>query len=370
MSKQLKKIILFFSIPVLCFGQGSYNFAKIDSIGNAIESTISAKDKSYINQLFDVELFAERFLMASENEMVLNYNTAFLDALKESFDLGKILVNKGEYNYMRLYIDGDNQFHLMFRLFTEDGINYHDYLIQRVDERYKLVDVYVFYTGRNLSDTYRDRYLETLAEQDFFESNREFKKATKAYEKYLNFIDKEQYKKAYLASFDVSEHRQQTKPFKLLQLRIAKELSPEVLTDVLADFEQSFPNDPSLALRMVDYYYEIEAYDKSLESVEMVNKAVDGDYFLDIYRGNIHYAKGDLKQAKAYFTAVIENFPYFVEAYDLLFAVYVKLKQNDEAVSILNIMIKNFGYTKSELIDYILDEFPNFTRTTAYQNWQ
>ncbi|MCK0131430.1 hypothetical protein MWU59_07925 [Flavobacteriaceae bacterium F08102] len=366
----MKKIILFFSFPLWCFGQGGYNFTKIDSIGIAIEKTINAEDKTFINQLFDVEAFVDRFVMSSSNEWVLEYNSAFIKAFTSAFDLGETLINQGEYSYMRLYMDADHKFHLLFRLFSDVGVNYHDYLVHYIDGTYKLVDVYVFYTGRNLSDTYRERYMENLAQQDFFTLTKEAKKANKAYEKYLRFIEKEQYKKAYLSSFKVSPKRQKTKAFKLLQVNVAKQLEGTVLTEVLADFEASFPNDPSLALRMIDYYFENKQYDACLACVEVVDKAVNGDYFLDIYRGNICEVKGDLAKAKGYFQSVIDNFPNFLEAYDSLFGVYVKLKNNEEAIQILNIMMTHFGYTKSQLIAYILDQYPNFTQTTAYQAWQ
>lgn len=351
-------------------GQNSYNFATVDSIGRTIEQTVARDDKTYINQLFDVTTFAEKFLLATENAIILDFNTEFIKSLKAYFDIGELLTSKGHYSLVRIYLDEKNNYHMVFRLYSEDGINYHDFLLNQKRGKFYIVDVYIFYTGRNLSDAYKERYMEAMTYQDFFNMTKDYRVAKRSFDKYVGYIKKRQYKKAYLASDYVADERRVTKAFKLLELKVAQHLPRHILNETIEEFNTSFPNDPSLYIRMIDYYFLRKEYDNCLESVEKVNMAVGGDTFFDIYRGNIYFAMGEFEKAKAFFEKMIKNYPKFEEGYDLFFAVCLSLEQYDSAVNTLNLMTKSLDYSKSKLIDFIIEKFPDFTKTTAYQTWQ
>jgi hypothetical protein len=70
-------------------------------------------------------------------------------------------------------------------------------------------------------------------------------------------------------------------------------------------------------------------HDKSLAALDRLEKAVGGDMFLDVMRGNILFAKGDTDAAKRHGNKAIKADPSLYAGHDLLLT--IALKENDHA---------------------------------------
>src|SRR5262249_26702303 len=80
----------------------------------------------------------------------------------------------------------------------------------------------------------------------------------------------------------------------LLRLRAAQNLDESIYTAAIEDIRKHYPNDPSIDLLSIDYYFMKKQYAKSLECIDRLDKAVAGDPQLQVTRAGIHMTEGRL----------------------------------------------------------------------------
>ena len=165
----MKKLtFLFLLLSAIGYSQvKSIDSLKYNYVGYAIDSTIYNGEKEYVNNLFDMDVFMNSFLIKSEDKEIIEFNTGFSDGFRKGFDYGNIMVKEigkdGSYDFFKSYVDEHQQYHLVFRLFSEAGLNYHDYKLKETGNSIKIVDVYVYVTGEDFSKTIGTIYKKTIA---------------------------------------------------------------------------------------------------------------------------------------------------------------------------------------------------------------
>lgn len=371
----MRKVLLLLSLIFITqlSAQNDAVLAKVEVLGYKIDSTLANNDTSFINEIYSLESFSDRFMMKSQDKEIKDFNKGFSQGFNKSFNFGNILVkeiNSGSsYDFIRAFEDEKGNYHLLFRLYG-DGLNYHEHLVKKINNEFKIIDTYVYLTGEYLSGTIKTLYESVLFNQNLkkFQSRDSYKDILMLKEM-KDFNSKEEYQKTYDLFNKLSKKSQEQKFFKIIRLMAASNLAEEVYEKAIEDYEKHFPNDPSLYLISVDGYILKKQYDKSILSLDKLDETIGGDSFLNYLKGNVHYLNKDYANAQKMFDIVIEEFPYFIDVYDSLLSIYIETNKNEKAIDILNLFLSDFELTKNDLETSIKEFYPEFLKTNEFKEW-
>jgi tetratricopeptide (TPR) repeat protein len=368
-------ILLFLSATVAQAQWQAKDTTKYDYVGVAMDSTLFAGDTDYINQLFDKEFIMDKILIKSDESYIQSFNEGFKEGMK-TFDYGqRILQEMGEsgtYDFLRSSIKPSGAYHLLFRIHGDDGLNYHDYKLKEINGEVKIVDVYYFTSGEYFSKTLRDLYSSAVARKPNMVSR--FLKTTvvddsKNIIKVKTLMQQGKYQEAYNVFKKLSSEFREQKAVKILAVQITANLDEDLYERIIADYEKSFPNDPSLYLISLDGEFLRGNYENALQLINNLDKAVGGDEFLDFYRTNVYFGKGDYVNAEKYARQLLYNYPFYVDAHVTLVTIFVEQKRYEEALKPLEKFYSTFELTKEGMKEAIADDYPEFSKSKVYQDW-
>ena len=374
--KKLLFLIACFAIGITHAQNQAIDTTRYDYIGQRIDSTIYMGNSTYLNTLFDKEYLIQKVTKQSDDKFVKEFNEGFTRGLNESFNLGDRIVQDvgdyGSYDFVKSRVNSKGEHHLLFRLYSEEGLNYHDYQLQKVDGEIKIVDVYIFTTGEYLSKTFSDLYNATLSQKPNILDK--FLKKTllddlvkintiKAY------IGKGNYQEAFKLYKSISSEGKKQKSIKLIGVILSSNVSEEAYGKLIKEYEALFPNDPSLYLVSIDGYILSERYNRALKQIKLLDRAVGGDSFLNYLRTNIYYADNNMEKALETIETFMKDFPGFFDGYDVALTLYIESGKSKKAVDILNIMVDDFYSDKDELKKVIIENFPSFSKKAEFIEW-
>ena len=355
--------------------RSTYDFATIESIGYTIDQTLNEGNGSYFDSIFSFDLFSKRVLIKSQDTLTKKFNEGFTQGLKERFTFSHQIINEVNqgafYNYLKFYMDEDFQFHLIFRLYSPEGLNYHDFLVENTPQGYRLADVYVYITGENMSDTFKSVYLSLIPSKSKDYTN--FKEYILSIVKLKNAAElrrEGKYKAAFRQFKKMPEKYRQQKIFKLNYVLATQHISEKKYLEALSEYKNSFPKDASLYLLLMDGYFLNGDYDQCLESLDSLDMMLDGDAFLDLYRANIYYQKGDIDKSEAYMQALLENFPTFYDGYNNMLLLYVDSKQYNKAVEFLDRLMAELEVPKEYIQKVVEETYGDFAKSGQFIDWK
>lgn len=355
----------------------SIDSLKYDYIGYAIDSTIYNGEKEYINNLFDIDGFINSFLIKSKDKEIIEFNDGFSKGFRKGFDYGNIMVREigkeGSYDFFKSYVDENQQYHLVFRLFSEAGLNYHDYKLKETRNSIKIVDVYVYVTGENFSKTIGTIYKKSIAskKKNFFGvSTNTFLDDIFKLAEIRKLKSQGKLEEAYKIYKKIGAESKKNKVFKLIGITLASALdNDDLLRKFTKDYEKSFPKDPSLYLISIDGAYVNNKLNKALELINKLDKFIGGDDFLNYFRVNTYYLKGDIPKAIEYSELLMSDFPDYMDGFDTALTLYIETEKFDKAIQILDIFVDRFELTKDSLIESMKENFPNFSKNKKFLDW-
>lgn len=349
-------------------------------LGDTLTNQLYRLDVSLLNELFDEDSLLHDAIGSVEGEggEVEAFKDGFREGFRNKFQFGNLLLpelQKGiNYDFISYYQAGPNEYHILFRLFSEDGLNYHDYKLFKDENGYRIRDVYFYITAEEYSETIRKIYYSTLAglqsEMTFdTESSKLIEGLKKVGDIRIAMMNQE-FQKAYDLFDEIPFEIANQKTFQALKVQIAYQLDDQLYFESMDKYINAFPGDPSIYLVSIDKYIMTEEYDQAMSMVDTLDMIVFGDEFLDLYRGNISYLKGDILNAEKYFARLVEYFPSYLEGYDSLLLLYIQMGKNENAVHILETMKNLFGMDKGELGQFIELNYPDFSKTDEFVGWK
>ncbi|MFY7669858.1 tetratricopeptide repeat protein [Tenacibaculum sp. MEBiC06402] len=348
--------------------------SKLEKIGYAIDSTLFNSDYKYVDDIYNIKGLTERFFIESEDSEIKKYNSGFYKGFSGNFSLGKELVKQielgAEYTFLRAYSENDEYF-LLFRLFGEEGLNYHRHLIKYINNEPKIVDTYIYLTGEYLSESFKVIYEMSLNNLSFMKRilNRNDLKDYEKIDKMKRYRDSGKYEELVELYESLNEKSKKKKIFKIYSLLGSQHLSEELYIKYIDEYEKEFPNDPSLYLISMDGFIMKNQFDDALTTLDKLDKSIGIDDFLDYYRGNIYYMKKDYKMSKDKFLNVVSNYPNFVDGYDGLLTLYIESNEKGKAIEILNVMVERFDLRKEDLKSSVEETFQDFSKSNEFKAW-
>lgn len=339
--------------------------------------TIRQDDTTFLNSIFDEELFLQKILLQKEDENIKTYNKAYSRQLKQELNLGEIIVNAvdtGHYDFVNQYTSVDGDIHMIFRLLGKDGtFNYHDFQLEWADSLYKITDVYFYANGEKLSETLHTIYRNLLRGALDVKVGNSLRNNTQSeVNKFVTLqklLNEKKYQEADLLFQTIPEKLRQERIYKYWRIKIAENVSEEEYVEAISDYNKSYPDDPSFFYLAFDKALVKEDWDVALKYLNKLDISVGLDPFLDYYRGLIYFLNDDLPKAFEKFEKIQKDYS-FELLYDYLLDVCITTKRKAKAVEVLNDYLTDFNYAKSDLVIWVKENYPDFSQTAEFLTWE
>lgn len=297
-----------------------------------VDSFVSSGDASLFRGLMHEELLARRIQESSDEKL----KSEFLEGIKSALDqnmLGRQLSqsihrSKGSYELVRQY-KKDNVQHVIYRLFGEDGLNYHDFELSKYKDKVYAADIFIYLTGEDLSKTLAElgggfMSMASVNRQNALEK-------VKDIQELKQLVSNQQFAAAHEKFKHLPANVQHMKAVQLINIQACSQLSEDEYLAALNDYEKLYANEPYMFLVLIDSYFLQKKYDKAVEVLEKVNGLVGGDPVIDYYKALLYKEKGDKGISLHLLEDVYSKKPEFREGLLELIVAYIDAGEFDKA---------------------------------------
>jgi tetratricopeptide (TPR) repeat protein len=302
----------------------------------AVELERAVAENAGLARLVDTDAIIARGF--ADLELPANAARTAADAMAKSFGQTLALGLKGGGSYKLLKNEiNTGERRVRFRLLGGDGaFNYHDYVVVVRKGATRAVDIHMLTTGEPLSTTLRRSLLPLAAESKKGVIERLTSKES-TYLQHLSGITKmSQFQtdpKGALAAYATLPDVLKTeKNLLMLRVQASAQVNDQEYLAAMEDYRKAFPNDPSMRVMSIDYFYMKKLYKEAIEQVAALEAASGPDAHLNTLRGRIQAELGNLDDARAELSKALALEPDLPEA--VTFAILLDLATHDEAGAI------------------------------------
>jgi tetratricopeptide (TPR) repeat protein len=367
----LLTIVLFTGSIDLSYGQVDKEM-KGWMLGGELEKVYYEGDQEAFNSLFDMEYIYGQILEESEEPSVVTFNEGIKsEGVTQGLwnELIYQIQNGTYYNYVghKTY---DDRIEVLFRLFSDSGLNYHNYIFHQVEEEYKIKDVFLYITGEYFTESLATAFRNIFASMNGATDNLEIDYTTMIRLTEVNNLLQEGKNEEAIRIIEeeIDKKYQNHRKVLIFKLRALNDVTSEDYLDVVDKLSKMTDVKSTLFLLGIDRYFIVGEYDESMKMVDSLGM-LTGDAMLDHYRGNIYLAQGRIDEAIVSFQRLKDNFPYLPESYDNLVDLYYQLMEYEKAFKILKEAHLNIQLSKSELSSIIDQQYPMISNQLYYQDW-
>lgn len=360
------------------------NDSKVIELGDNILNAIFESDVDAYISFFDTSAFTDIMMEGiKEDPSTKDFRRGFLSGLKEGIAaIPKKIIKEIEaesyYDLVNYRYDEDAKtYFMLFRIYSpETGVNYHDYRVSKLNNKFVFNDIFIYLSGEELSKTYRRFYIYNLPRKsllDLFGENNadEFLVMIEAVTLYNNgeFI------KAHEKLKNIGGDLKNDKFVLIIKAICASNVSDDEYEKSLKTIAEIYPDDSSLFLTQIDYHIMNENYDTAMTLVDKLKTDTDDD-FLNLFKGNIEYERKNYEKSIEYFKNISDNYPDFFEGHSSYLACLSITQKFNECIELLSFLVED-GYEKPDLIAFVeeLDEngeniFEDLAKSDLYKKWK
>lgn len=378
MKKHISLFTLFLFFQSILFSQSNEEWDEyVYYVGETLADSLRNQDSTLLNSIFDEDLFLEKILIRKDDPNIQQYNQTYGKQLKSEINLGKTLMEStigNYYDFINYYTSVDGEVHLIFRLLTkEGGFNYHDVSLEWRDSSLQVTDVFFYFNGEKYSQTLHLIYknllrgaLDAEVGNSFVDVGRRTINMLFGVKRLLN---EEKYKEAQEKFEKIPLAIRQQRIFMFYRVKIAMGLTNQEYIDAMQAYVEKFPDDPSAFMMGYEKALKMKEYDMALKYINKIDISVGLDPFLDYYRGNIYLTTKNYKEAEKKLRGIVDDFK-IEKGYDQLLKVYLLTAQNEEAITLLQSYITDFGYEKKGVVDWFNETHPDYIELEEFVEWK
>lgn len=330
------------------------------NMAHVIDSAINNKKPAYFNSLLNDKAFAAKVAKVSGTSLSANLREGVKGALKQS-DLGdKIIValrSNGIYELVKQY-EKDNIQHLIFRLYSDDGLNYHDFELTKRDGKVAIGDLYIYLSGEDLSKTMADLFT-SLTAKNKKDADKKMAEALKI-KKMRELIERNESENALRYYNELPVDLKNQKSIRLMHIMLCSQLDSDTYMKAIDDFQSLYPNEPNMHLMMIDNYIMRKEYSKAVESINSIDKLINTDPFLDYIRALMYNMMEKPAEARTHLEKLYQNMPGFDDGAVELIANYIDAGDDAKARQLIKEYESNKRYDQSLLDNYL--EMKSYSR--------
>jgi tetratricopeptide (TPR) repeat protein len=349
----------------------------------ALQRAVRVQDVDTFNKLVDWDAFvATATALPSGSAQLKEFSANFareskiaIASPKAGFGravMGAIEVS-GEYRPLRAHREGGQE-RVLFRLLASSGaLNYHDWVLGRSrDGEVVATDCYVFLIGEMYSQNLRQSFLPMAhkkggasvdelsgPEKDFVSHFDEFAQMGR-------YVHDKNWRQALNIYEQLPPSVQHSKAALTTRLLATQAISNSEYLASIDEFRKQHPNDAPIDLISVDAFILRKSYDKAIEAIGRVDKAVGGDPYLKVLRGSILARENKPDAARDLLEKAVAEEPTLLRGYYALidvsaarhdFADTLKWLKKAESQGV------RFGDLKT------IPAFAEFVKSPEYKSW-
>ncbi|MEM9080311.1 MAG: hypothetical protein AAGC74_06420 [Verrucomicrobiota bacterium] len=273
---------------------------------------------------------------------------------------------------------------IVFRVRIDDGLEYVKYRLLESDEHpsgWLVWDAFPLSLGTTISELMKANYLPFLKQQNrsLFEKLISRKKDGLNLEGFAAAMKVIQLAKeperrdgaqALVEGFDAETRRSRVgclaEIFTLANF-LEEEHGEERYLTALEEFEARYPNDPSLALMMIDVHILRKNFAAARETIRKLGEQIpDGDY-LEFYEGWIDLWEKDYEEVERRSRMYLEKEPGDEEGYEMLMEAGFATNHHDVTAEALKALEEIFYYDYSGILE--APEWSAFVESEVGQEW-
>lgn len=337
----------------------------LEAAAHALEAEISAGHAEALAEWFDSDAFLDR---ANEGRQI---GAVVMAELRREFrggtgllsDITTQLREGGQLKFLRI-VERDGAKRARFRFLGPNfGLNYHDLLlVPDSSGTARFVDTYIFLSAEDLSNTI-GRLMEMMASEGTLSPR------VKAYDEFFTLYNAGHYRDAWNAFPAEHIDASNRKALMLMRTQLGMSVGDREYHEALQSFADTFPDDPSLALLLIDIHHNNGEYEAMLETVNQLEASVGGDPYLGVFRALAHLELGAPAAALEEAKRARESEPVLPAPHAVEFRALVALEQFGEAASALRRM-SDHGF---DLDPYLIESDPAneaFVLSQPYLTWR
>lgn len=280
--------------------------AAVESLRGAIDASVKAQNPAVLDSLISIDALTKGIKMPD--------GSAVPPSLKEGVGVGlrkrglgttimSELAKGGSYRFVRSY-EKEGSRHIIYRLYGDGGLNYHDWSLIPTPGGTRASDVLVYYTGETLAGTVNGM----LSSMNLERESGDYLKAVRP----LNeAMARQDYPAAYAMFESMPPNIRKLRVMNMRLISITSKLEDDSSGRYIAaleSFARQWPDAHNIPLLMIDAYIAKKQYDKAAAAVERVDALVGTDPFLDFHRGLLAKLKGNRSDYVRYIRKVYTGY--------------------------------------------------------------
>jgi tetratricopeptide (TPR) repeat protein len=164
---------------------------------------------------------------------------------------------------------------------------------------------------------------------------------------------------------------QEEKPVLLVYMQATAHLGADGEADYLAGlerFRELYPDDAAIDFISIGYFHLKKRYDEVRRSIDRIDKAVGGDPYLDVLRGNAWMEDGRFEEARQAMEKAIEEEPDLARAYWTRIALSLREQKHADTLKWLQTIVEKCHVAIKNLNE--VPEYAEFVKSPQYGEWQ
>lgn len=345
---------------------------QIERFAKNIERSIENGNPAFLNGSVDYNSLFGSFIV--KEDFTTPINDDFLHAVKFNYGLGTIISEElggaGKIDLIN-YSKESEAYHLLYRTFTSNGINYFELITEIRNNTLYITDAYIYKTSQFYGSQLENLYTSYLTRNSAI-INKSIELINKQKVLQLENINKlivfKKYHNAYQAWENLPENVKYEKEFLVKAIETSSFLNTTTTQNLISTFENLYGNKNEFYLIPLEGFYQRSEYQYALNTIDSLSVAVFNDSFLNLYRGLIYSEMKNIPQAEWYYKEFITKNPYESTGYFSLLELYLNNHEFASATELLDQLSYRFGYYKQDLVR-VLEEYPEFMDSETYNNW-
>lgn len=321
-----------------------------------VAASVAIRNPNVFNNIFDAEALKKEVLQASDGKLSYEDLSEIPEGLKKR-RMGDEIVDAakdgGMYEPVKYYEKNDTQ-HVIFRLYGNSGLNYHDMFLVHSGKEVKAADMYFYVTSENFSKSLADISIQL---KNYLDPGNNVVSTINKIKKLRQDGENEKALEVFNQLPDSLRHQ---KIFQLMHIQLTANLDDEH-AKALDEFQRLFPNEPGMYITAMDIHMSHQEYDKALIDINKMDSIINKDVFLDYYRGLMYKELNDTAASLSCFENLYKNLPSFGAGIIELVAAYTRSGNIDKAKALVTIYRNNKKF-KQESMDYMLIKYPQLAK--------
>jgi tetratricopeptide (TPR) repeat protein len=326
--------------------------AEVKAFATKIEASVGRRESGFLDEAIDRKKLLSRAHIPNEGN-----SGDFKRGLNKGMNIGSTLIaalnHKSTYQLVKQYQKQDT-FHLVFRLYTDGSLNYHDFELTRTDGEPRIADLFIYTTGENLSQTLHSLYVQFSAkmkDESYFSANDEW---LQKLPDIRQLMSAGKYREASGLFNKIPADVQKGRTFQILHVEIGSGLTNDEYSAAIEEYKRLFPNEPNMQLLLLDGYVLHKEYDKALNAVNELDKQINKDPLLDYFRYLIYVLLENKPSAKESLERLVKNMPEFEAGNYELIRTYLDENEFEKARPLIEKFRNKSSYDQSSLQTLLL----------------